>query len=42
MCEEGGGMQQLKCTQDKRCIERGMVHKVQNIEEQKVQEMCAG
>jgi hypothetical protein len=27
MCEEGGGVQQLKWTEDKRCIEMGMVHK---------------
>jgi hypothetical protein len=41
MCEEGGGVQQLKWTKDKRCIEMGMVQKAQEVEEQKsVMDAC--
>jgi hypothetical protein len=39
MKKEGGGVQQLKGI---RCIERGMAHRVQKMEEQKGQVMCAG
>ena len=41
MCEEGGGVQQLKWTKYKRCIEMGMVKKAQEAEEQKsVMDAC--
>jgi hypothetical protein len=41
MCEEGGGVQQLKWTKDKRCIEMEMVQKEQEAEEHKsVMDAC--
>jgi hypothetical protein len=41
MWEEGGGGKQLKWTEDKRCIEMGMVEIAQEAEEQKsVMDAC--